>query len=293
MLRVSCWSAALTSVRVAVGPAGHDGGTRNAADDGGADGARDVGDGLVGIGIVREEELDQGGLLVGVVLHRQDLRHAMGVGELGGQRVDGGGVEWRRGRHEDLARSQEACRERGRDRVVGLGRGIVLRQFGQLVVGDLQIEHAGGQSHQNDDAGQEDDAGTFGDGRPHPFRARPVGRVVRLGGRRPEEPGAEEAQDGRHQRQRGEQHQANADDEPRGEGAQLPDGGDQQGGEGQHDGDGGGCDDLTGPAQGDHEALMRILPLGQLLPVAEQHEDDVVRADTEHHDDQEWVPTRC
>ncbi len=33
---------------------------------------------------------------------------------------------------------------------------------------------------------------------------------------------------------------------------------------------------------------MRILPLGQLLPVAEQHEDDVVRADTEHHDDQEW-----
>ncbi|HEX4125970.1 MAG TPA: hypothetical protein VHX67_00175 [Acidimicrobiales bacterium] len=75
---------------------------------------------------------------------------------------------------------------------------------------------------------------------------------------------------------------------PRGEGAELADGRHQQSGEGQHDGQRGGRDDLAGAAQGHHEALVRRLLLGQLLAVAEQHEHDVVGADAEHHDDQEW-----
>ena len=252
-----------------------------------ANGAGDVGDGLIRIGIFGQEELDQGGVLTGAVLHGQDLCHALGMGELGGQRVDGGGIERRRRRDEDLARSEETGRESRGDGVVGLRRRIVLRQFGQLVVGDLEIEDACGQGNQDDDAGQEDDAGALGNGRPHPFRAGPVCRVVRPGGRRPEEGGPEETEDRRHQCQGGEQHQAHADDEPWGEGAELADGGEQQRGEGEHDGDRSGHNDFTGPAHCDHEAFVRIRALGQLLAIAEDHEDDVVRADAEHHDDQE------
>ena len=104
---------------------------------------------------------------------------------------------------------------------------------------------------------------------------------------------AEQAEDGGYQRQGGQQHEPHADDQPRGQGSQLADGSHQQRGEGEHDGHGRGRNDLAGAAQGDHQALVRFLPLPQLLPVAEQQEHDVVRADAEHHDDQQGRQLRA
>ena len=118
-------------------------------------------------------------------------------------------------------------------------------------------------------------------------------RIVGFRRRRPEDGCAEQAEDGGHQRQGGQQHESHADDQARGQGTQLADGRDQQRGEGEHDGHGRGRNDLAGAAQRNHQALVRVLPLPQLLSVAEQHEHDVIRADAEHHDDQQGRELRA
>ena len=196
-------------------------------------------------------------------------------------------VELLGGGHEHLRRPQEAGREGGGHRVVGLLGERRGGELGELVVGGFVAERAEREPDQHGAGDRQHRHRAFRHHRADPLRARAM--IVRggLGPVGPEQPHPQQAHDRRRERQGRQQHQRHTHDQPGRERAQRLQARDQQRRERGDDRGGRRGDHHADAADGGVQRPQRRLALGDVLAMAEQQEDHVVGAHPEHHDQQQ------